>query len=141
MVFLLESLCACLLVLAIVPSSSAFPDQGKWSFKVENVPKHLFAVQKSLYRASTVSIKITCDPSNPASANMNVLVGWTLLKSPCFQEFLDIETLGGTCESRCLESGVSTDPEPCGFARPRLAVRGFPVSEEKGILVVEPSPG
>ncbi|KAM7300492.1 uncharacterized protein ISCGN_016104 [Ixodes scapularis] len=48
---------------------------------------------------------------------------------------------GGTCESRCLESGVSTDPEPCGFARPRLAVRGFPVSGEKGILVVEPSPG
>ncbi|KAM7301483.1 juvenile hormone acid O-methyltransferase [Ixodes scapularis] len=47
----------------------------------------------------------------------------------------------GTCESRCLESGVSTDPEPCGFARPRLAVRGFPVSGEKGILVVEPSPG
>ncbi|KAM7282492.1 hypothetical protein ISCGN_002642 [Ixodes scapularis] len=48
---------------------------------------------------------------------------------------------GGTCESRCLESGVSTDPEPCGFARPRMAVRGFPVSGEKGILVVEPSPG
>ncbi|KAM7290320.1 hypothetical protein ISCGN_026965 [Ixodes scapularis] len=43
--------------------------------------------------------------------------------------------------SRCLESGVSTDPEPCGFARPRLAVRGFPVSGEKGILVVELSPG
>ncbi|KAM7293802.1 cytoplasmic tRNA 2-thiolation protein 1-like isoform X2 [Ixodes scapularis] len=42
---------------------------------------------------------------------------------------------------RCLESGVSTDPEPCGFARPRMAVRGFPVSGEKGILVVEPSPG
>ncbi|KAM7291837.1 putative elongator complex protein 1 [Ixodes scapularis] len=48
---------------------------------------------------------------------------------------------GGTCESRCWESGVSTDPEPCGFARPRLAMRGFPVSGEKGILVVEPSPG
>ncbi|KAM7313400.1 Pogo ele1 orf1-h 1e-40-j 4 [Ixodes scapularis] len=48
---------------------------------------------------------------------------------------------GGTCESRCLESGVSTDPEPCGFACPRLTVRGFPVSGEKGILVVEPSPG
>ncbi|KAG0443945.1 hypothetical protein HPB47_014364 [Ixodes persulcatus] len=47
----------------------------------------------------------------------------------------------GTCESRCLESGVSTDPEPCGLARPRMAVRGFPVSGEKGILVVEPSPG
>ncbi|KAG0417529.1 hypothetical protein HPB47_005538 [Ixodes persulcatus] len=47
----------------------------------------------------------------------------------------------GTCESRCLESGVSTDPEPCGFARPRLAVRGFRVSGEKGILVVEPNPG
>ncbi|CAN7999950.1 unnamed protein product, partial [Ixodes hexagonus] len=93
MVYPLESLCACLLVFAIIQSSSAFPDQGKWSFKVENVPKHLFAVQKSLYRASTVSIKITCDPSNPASANMNVLVGWTLLKSPCFQEFLDVDTL------------------------------------------------
>ncbi|KAM7286355.1 uncharacterized protein ISCGN_030177 [Ixodes scapularis] len=52
-----------------------------------------------------------------------------------------IDVAGGTCESRCLESGVSTDPEPCGFARPRLAVRGFPVSGEKGILVVEPSPG
>ncbi|KAM7300846.1 hypothetical protein ISCGN_016431 [Ixodes scapularis] len=51
------------------------------------------------------------------------------------------DSSGGTCESRCLESGVSTDPEPCGFARPRLAVRGFPVSGEKGILVVEPSPG
>ncbi|KAM7300535.1 uncharacterized protein ISCGN_016147 [Ixodes scapularis] len=48
---------------------------------------------------------------------------------------------GGTCESRCLEGGVSTDPEPRGFARPRMAVRGFPVSGEKGILVVEPSPG
>ncbi|KAM7291824.1 hypothetical protein ISCGN_028395 [Ixodes scapularis] len=48
---------------------------------------------------------------------------------------------GGTCESRCLESGVSTDPEPCGFARPRLAVRGFPVYGEKGILVVESNPG
>ncbi|KAM7300180.1 uncharacterized protein ISCGN_020744 [Ixodes scapularis] len=48
---------------------------------------------------------------------------------------------GSTCESRCLESGVSTDPEPCRFARPRLAVRGFPVSGEKGTLVVEPSPG
>ncbi|KAG0411565.1 hypothetical protein HPB47_011295 [Ixodes persulcatus] len=48
---------------------------------------------------------------------------------------------GGTCESRCLVSGVTTDPEPCGFARPRLAVRGFPVSGEKGILVVESSPG
>ncbi|KAG0418985.1 hypothetical protein HPB47_004450 [Ixodes persulcatus] len=47
----------------------------------------------------------------------------------------------GTCESRCLECGVFTDPEPCGLARPRLAVRGFPVSGEKGILVVEPSPG
>ncbi|KAM7312640.1 uncharacterized protein ISCGN_009545 [Ixodes scapularis] len=33
----------------------------------------------------------------------------------------------GTCESRCLVSGVTTDPEPCGFARPRLAVRGLPV--------------
>ncbi|KAM7300184.1 hypothetical protein ISCGN_020748 [Ixodes scapularis] len=48
---------------------------------------------------------------------------------------------GGACESRCLESGVSTDPEPCRFARPRLAVRGFPVSGEKGTLVVEPSRG
>ncbi|KAM7290003.1 hypothetical protein ISCGN_030131 [Ixodes scapularis] len=48
---------------------------------------------------------------------------------------------GGTCESRCLESGVSTDPEPCVFARPRLTVRGFPVSGEKGILVVERNPG
>ncbi|KAM7289935.1 uncharacterized protein ISCGN_030063 [Ixodes scapularis] len=47
----------------------------------------------------------------------------------------------GACESRCLESGVSTDPEPCGLACPRMAVRGFPVSGEKGILVVEPSPG
>ncbi|KAM7291123.1 hypothetical protein ISCGN_027698 [Ixodes scapularis] len=48
---------------------------------------------------------------------------------------------GGTCESKCLVSGVTTDPEPRGFARPRLAVRGCPVSGEKGILVVEPSPG
>ncbi|KAM7307606.1 hypothetical protein ISCGN_011242 [Ixodes scapularis] len=53
----------------------------------------------------------------------------------------DQTAIVGTCESRCLESGVSTDPEPCGFARPRMAVRGFPVSGEKGILVVEPSPG
>ncbi|KAM7312770.1 hypothetical protein ISCGN_009674 [Ixodes scapularis] len=53
----------------------------------------------------------------------------------------DLVPSGGTCESRCLEGGVSTDPEPCGFARPRMAVRGFPVSGEKGILVVEPSPG
>ncbi|KAM7300475.1 uncharacterized protein ISCGN_016089 [Ixodes scapularis] len=43
----------------------------------------------------------------------------------------------GTCESRCFVSGATTDPEPCGFARPRLAVRGFPVSGEKGILVAE----
>ncbi|KAM7290919.1 hypothetical protein ISCGN_027496 [Ixodes scapularis] len=48
---------------------------------------------------------------------------------------------GGTCESRCLVSGVTTDSEPCRFTRPRLAVRGFPVSGEKGILVVEPSLG
>ncbi|KAM7298225.1 hypothetical protein ISCGN_018837 [Ixodes scapularis] len=48
---------------------------------------------------------------------------------------------GDTCESRCLESGVSTDPESCGFARPHLAVRGFPESGEKGILVVESNPG
>ncbi|KAG0435215.1 hypothetical protein HPB47_018617 [Ixodes persulcatus] len=47
----------------------------------------------------------------------------------------------GTCESRCLVSGVTTDPEPCGFARPRLAVRDLPVSGEEGILVVEPSRG
>ncbi|KAM7307745.1 uncharacterized protein ISCGN_011381 [Ixodes scapularis] len=32
-------------------------------------------------------------------------------------------------------------PQPCGFAHPRLAVRGFPVYREKGILVVEFSPG
>ncbi|KAG0437901.1 hypothetical protein HPB47_017237, partial [Ixodes persulcatus] len=54
---------------------------------------------------------------------------------------LSLSIGGGTCESRCLEGGASTDPEPCGLARPRLAVRGFPVSGEKGILVVEPSPG
>ncbi|KAM7298552.1 uncharacterized protein ISCGN_019146 [Ixodes scapularis] len=48
---------------------------------------------------------------------------------------------GGTCESRYLVSGVTTDPKPCGFTRPRMAVRGFSVSEEKGILVVESSLG
>ena len=38
-------------------------------------------------------------------------------------------------------SGVTTNPEPCGFAHPRLAVRGVPVSGEKGTLVVELNPG
>ncbi|KAM7290473.1 hypothetical protein ISCGN_027099 [Ixodes scapularis] len=47
----------------------------------------------------------------------------------------------GTYFSRCLVSGVTTNPEPCGFAHPRLAVRGVPVSGEKGTLVVELSPG
>ncbi|KAM7313308.1 hypothetical protein ISCGN_003183 [Ixodes scapularis] len=64
---------------------------------------------------------------------------WSLLRLVLL--FRSAPVLGGTCESRCLVSGVTTDPEPCGFARPRMAVRGFPVSGEKGILVVEPSPG
>ncbi|KAM7301074.1 uncharacterized protein ISCGN_016636 [Ixodes scapularis] len=63
------------------------------------------------------------------------------LPSPVPYQRLLLNPAGGTCESRCLESGVSTDPEPCGFARPRLALRGFPVSGEKGILVVESNPG
>lgn len=40
-----------------------------------------------------------------------------------------------------LVSGVTTHPKRCGFVRPRLAVRGFPMFGEKGILVVEPIPG
>ncbi|KAG0443860.1 hypothetical protein HPB47_014448, partial [Ixodes persulcatus] len=60
---------------------------------------------------------------------------------PLFITGVIYSAAGGTCESRCLESGVSTGPEPSGLARPRLAVRGFAVSGEKGILVVEPSPG
>ncbi|KAM7313006.1 uncharacterized protein ISCGN_002927 [Ixodes scapularis] len=62
---------------------------------------------------------------------------------PCTQakKALPLSCKRSTCESRCLVSGVPTDPEPSGFARPRLAVRGFPVSGEKGILVVELTPG
>ncbi|KAM7306139.1 hypothetical protein ISCGN_009880 [Ixodes scapularis] len=63
------------------------------------------------------------------------------MPNTCWHEDFPVVLAGGTCESRCLESGVSTNPEPCGFARPRLTERGFPVSGEKGILVVEPSPG
>lgn len=50
---------------------------------------------------------------------------------------------GGTCKvwcvSRCLVSGISTDPEPCKFIHPRLTVHAVPW--ENGILVVELSPG
>ncbi|KAM7282699.1 hypothetical protein ISCGN_002823 [Ixodes scapularis] len=59
--------------------------------------------------------------------------GDATLRTPAFT--------GGTYFSRCLVSGVTTNPEPCGFAHPRLAVRGVPVSGEKGTLVVELSPG
>ncbi|KAM7294851.1 uncharacterized protein ISCGN_024356 [Ixodes scapularis] len=40
-----------------------------------------------------------------------------------------------------LVNGVTTVPQPCGFVRPRLAVRAFPVSRKKVIVVVELSPG
>ncbi|KAL1415895.1 hypothetical protein MTO96_028492 [Rhipicephalus appendiculatus] len=79
------------LLLLCVPSN-CFPDQGKWSFKAENVSSQYFAVQKSLYNGSTVSVTVSCEPSVPGSA-LALHVGWTIYRSPCFQEFLDVDLL------------------------------------------------
>ncbi|KAG0413142.1 hypothetical protein HPB47_009716 [Ixodes persulcatus] len=50
------------------------------------------------------------------------------------------------CSSKSKRAGVGIEPSIPGFRSasfhsPRLAMRAFPVSGEKGILVVEPSPG
>lgn len=79
------------LLLLCVPSN-CFPDQGKWSFKVDNVSNHYFAVQKSLYNGSTVFVTISCEASVPGDA-LTLQVGWSMYRSPCFQEFLDVDLL------------------------------------------------
>lgn len=79
------------LCLLCVPCNS-FPDQGKWSFKVENVSEYYLAVQKSLYNGSTASVRLSCEPSQPAQTP-TLQVSWTLYRSPCFQEFLDVDLL------------------------------------------------
>uniref|UniRef100_L7LVB5 Lung seven transmembrane receptor n=1 Tax=Rhipicephalus pulchellus TaxID=72859 RepID=L7LVB5_RHIPC len=79
------------LLLLCVPSN-CFPDQGKWSFKADNVSSQYFAVQKSLYNGSTVSVTVSCEPSVPGSA-LTLEVGWIIYRSPCFQEFLDVDLL------------------------------------------------
>ncbi|XP_077521753.1 transmembrane protein 87A-like [Amblyomma americanum] len=79
------------LLLVCVPSN-CFPDQGKWTFKADNVSVHEMAVQKSLYGGSMASVTISCEPSRPGEA-VTLLVGWKLYRSPCFQEFLDVDLL------------------------------------------------
>lgn len=79
------------LCFVFVPCSS-FPDQGKWSFKVENVDEYYLAVQKSLYNGSTASVRLSCEPSLPTESP-TLKVSWTLHRSPCFQEFLDVDLL------------------------------------------------
>ncbi|KAL3226311.1 hypothetical protein MRX96_025211 [Rhipicephalus microplus] len=77
------------LLLLCVPSN-CFPDQGKWSFKADNVSSQYFAVQKSLYNGS--NDLFSCEPSVSGSA-LALEVGWTIYRSPCFQEFLDVDLL------------------------------------------------
>uniref|UniRef100_A0A023G017 Putative lung seven transmembrane receptor n=1 Tax=Amblyomma parvum TaxID=251391 RepID=A0A023G017_AMBPA len=79
------------LLFVCVPSN-CFPDQGKWTFKADNVSIYYMAVQKSLYGGSTASVTISCEPSRPGEA-VTLQVGWTLYRSPCFQEFLDVDLL------------------------------------------------
>lgn len=82
------------LFLVFVPCNS-FPDQGKWTFKVQNVSDYYLAVQKSLYNGSMASVKLSCEPSQPRkpTETLTLLVSWTLYRSPCFQEFLDVDLL------------------------------------------------
>ncbi|XP_022691926.1 transmembrane protein 87A-like isoform X1 [Varroa jacobsoni] len=83
-----------LLVAFAVTSTFAFPDQGKWSFHGANVTKFLTVNHKSLYRGSTISVKISCQ-SHPSAKNETpkVQVSWKLYRTPCYQDYLEVEYL------------------------------------------------
>ncbi|XP_037031882.1 transmembrane protein 87A isoform X2 [Bradysia coprophila] len=76
-------LLAIFLLIAIISSVSAFPEQGKWDY-VMSKEKQLIVVPKSLFTGSHIRVYITCDSSKP---DTNITISWKLQQSPCWEDF------------------------------------------------------
>lgn len=70
----------------------AFLEPGKWTFNVTQKNCHFIHVHKALYAGSKVTVRINCDPT-VKDKNLNVRIGWVVRQSPCFEEYLEPETM------------------------------------------------
>ncbi|XP_064484318.1 transmembrane protein 87A-like [Ornithodoros turicata] len=93
MAYAFGGLCLLTLFICYVPCSYSFPDQGKWQFTAVDVAKQYFSVHKSLYKGSTISIKVSCTPSRETDNPSYIWVGWMLHTTPCFQEYFQQDNL------------------------------------------------
>ncbi|XP_067119815.1 transmembrane protein 87A isoform X2 [Centruroides vittatus] len=80
---------ACSFFTKFVEIVHCFPEQGKWTFTAEGVTQKHFGVSKSLYKDSTVTIKVDCDTS---SKSLEVKIGWLLRQTPCYEEYVVADT-------------------------------------------------
>ncbi|KAI2805725.1 Transmembrane protein 87A [Blomia tropicalis] len=69
----------------------AFPDLRKWSFSVKEKSCHFFSTHSALYANSSITVKISCNPSHETTSPSKINIGWVLRASPCFEEYLGSE--------------------------------------------------
>ncbi|XP_054263065.1 transmembrane protein 87A-like [Macrosteles quadrilineatus] len=76
------------LVLSYILSceSFAYPDQGKWDFRLDGQNDQV-AVVKSLFKESEIRIQITCDSKDDQS---KLTVSWSLGEVACWRDYLHI---------------------------------------------------
>ncbi|XP_046909224.2 transmembrane protein 87A isoform X1 [Dermatophagoides farinae] len=76
-------------VLCIV---TAFPDQAKWSFTVNNEGNcHFFSAHSALFANSTIHMQISCDMPISSRDQNKINVGLVVRSSPCFEEYFGSE--------------------------------------------------
>lgn len=77
-----------ILIVTYLPGNSVgYLEPSRWTFKVTDQTCHFFYVHRALFRNSTISMKILCDPT-VKSSHLSITVGWVVKQSPCYEEFL-----------------------------------------------------
>lgn len=100
-----------LLAFSFCPITFSLPDQGKWTFNINQVSDGFIGVPKSLYKGSTVSISVTCTPSTTKD-DTDIKIGWVLRQTPCYEEYLapqlpEAYKIYYTCPTTAFESSYN----------------------------------
>jgi len=80
------------ILLGLLSLSSCLPDPGRWVFDDLNKNNNYVGLTKNAYSGSSIYITVKCSDLKDTN---RIKVGWLLRRTPCWEEYLALDTDGG----------------------------------------------
>lgn len=81
-----------LILLGLLSLSSCLPDPGRWVFENLEKNNNYVGLTKNAYSGSSIYITVKCTDLKEKN---KIKVGWLLRRTPCWEEYLALDTDGG----------------------------------------------